>query len=299
MRADKQVDKQADKQADGQDEKQADKKDDEQADTRANQSRVESWRSRLTELDPVGVLAWATGRFGARTVFTSSLGLEDQVITHMVGQLESPGRRLQIAVIDTGRLFAETYTALDSTRNQYPDHRLRVYFPQSQGVETMVNEAGPNLFFDGVEQRKRCCFVRKVEPLRRALSGKSCWVTGLRRQQSSARGSTDVVEWDEAHGVVKVNPLWNWSERRLAAYQSKHRVPYNPLHDRGYPSVGCAPCTRAVAAGEDPRSGRWWWESGEERECGLHAKCERDADRIDEPHDSTRSRHASIHVKAR
>ena len=212
------------------------------------------------------IIQWARDTFGDQLVFTSSLGLEDQVVTDILFE-HAPD--VEVAFIDTGRLFAETYTLWDRTRNRYP-LRYRTYFPQARAVEEMVDAHGPNLFFDSVEQRKRCCHVRKVEPLQRALAGKSGWITGLRRLQSSARQDIDIVEWDAAQRLLKINPLCHWDDKRLAAHESARNVPYNPLHDRGFPSIGCAPCTRAVATGENPRSGRWWWESDDQRECGLH-----------------------------
>ena len=172
-------------------------------------------------------------------------------------------------MLDTGRLHQETYDLMARMMSRYRMH-YEVLFPAAAAVEEMVRDAGPNLFYASVEGRQRCCGVRKVEPLGRALRGAAAWVTGLRREQSPERGATPLVEWDAAHGALKANPLADWTEQQVWAYLRANDVPYNMLHDRGFASIGCAPCTRALEPGEEPRAGRWWWEQGTAKECGLH-----------------------------
>jgi len=213
-----------------------------------------------------GLLAAVLRRFGERAALASSLGAEDQVVTDMLCRIV-PGPA--IFTLDTGRLPPETYDAIEATRRRY-GVKIEVLFPDRAEVEAMVTEAGPNLFYASVEARRRCCQVRKVAPLRRKLAGLEAWITGLRRGQSPTRQSVARVEWDEVHGLIKVNPLADWTSEQVWEYLRRHDVPYNRLHNLGYPSIGCAPCTRAVPPGEDARSGRWWWERADQKECGLH-----------------------------
>jgi len=212
------------------------------------------------------VLRRTLEEFGDRAAFASSLGAEDQVLTDMLCRL-TPAPR--IFTLDTGRLPQETYGAIQATNERY-GIRIELLFPDREQVEALVAERGPNLFYEGVEQRKRCCFVRKVLPLRRELAQLDAWITGLRREQSVTRAEVRPVEWDGANGLVKINPLYGWTDRQVWDYVRDHDVPYNRLHDIGYPSIGCAPCTRAVRRVEDVRAGRWWWEAPEHKECGLH-----------------------------
>lgn len=204
--------------------------------------------------------------FQDKIAFASSLGLEDQVITHFIAEY-CP--KMKIFTLDTGRLFPETYELIDKTTMRYkvPIH---IYFPDSKDVEEMVNTDGINLFYDGIEKRKRCCNIRKIKPLLRALHGLDAWATGLRRQQAVTRQNMQIVEWDEMHNLVKINPLINWTESDVKDFIKKNNIPYNKLHDCGFPSIGCQPCTRAIKENEDIRSGRWWWENPEQKECGLH-----------------------------
>lgn len=202
------------------------------------------------------------GRIG----LASSLSLEDQVLTHMIMQSHPDTR---IFTLDTGRLFPETYDLIARTNARYKT-KLQVFFPDKEAVEEMVNSRGINLFYDSIENRKLCCHIRKVEPLGRAFKGLDVWICGLRRQQSVTRNTLQRIEWDEANNMIKLNPLINWTEEDVRHYVDEHNIPYNPLHDRGFPSIGCQPCTRAVEPGEDLRAGRWWWENPESRECGLH-----------------------------
>jgi phosphoadenosine phosphosulfate reductase len=212
------------------------------------------------------ILADAARRFPGRVAFASSLGLEDQILTAMIAEA---GLDIPIFTLDTGRLYPETYDLIDRTSRRY-GVTLHMYFPAAGDVEEMVDRDGVNLFRDSIEARKRCCEIRKVRPLRRAQRELDAWVCGLRSGQGATRQAVQPAEWDAAAGLLKVNPLAAWDEDRVWEYVRAHDVPYNPLHDAGFPSIGCAPCTRAVAPGEDHRSGRWWWESAEHRECGLH-----------------------------
>lgn len=225
-------------------------------------------RQRLAGADAEQVLAVAAELHSGRLAFASSLGLEDQVITHLIAQAGLP---VPIFTLDTGRLYDETYDLIARTESRY-GIRIAVYSPDAEQVEHMVAVHGINLFRDSMAARKRCCEVRKLAPLRRALQGLDAWVCGLRREQSPTRDGVSAVEWDEANGLVKFNPLHDWSEERVREFVSRHGVPYNPLHDAGMPSIGCAPCTRPIESGEDVRAGRWWWESADHRECGLHAR---------------------------
>ena len=206
--------------------------------------------------------------FPGQVAFSSSLGYEDQVITDMI---LANGIDIRIFTLDTGRMFPESYTTLQKTNNRY-DTKLEVFFPQSAGVEKLLTEKGPLSFYESVENRKECCFIRKVEPLNRALKGVKVWVTGIRAEQSNNRTGMQAIEWDGGHDLFKYNPLLAWSFDEVKQYVKAHNVPYNPLHDKGFVSIGCAPCTRAVLEGEDFRAGRWWWEDESKKECGLHAR---------------------------
>lgn len=202
----------------------------------------------------------------APATFACSFGLEDMVIYDLI---HAAGLDIEIFTLDTGRLHEETYALMERARARYP-RPLRVLFPEREAVETLVAAQGLNGFYGSIEARKRCCGVRKVEPLRRALAGKKVWITGLRREQSVTRADMHVLARDEGNGLMKLNPLLDWSEADVQAYVVAHDVPVNALHARGFPSIGCAPCTRAVQPGEDARAGRWWWEQPESKECGLH-----------------------------
>ena len=217
-------------------------------------STVEAIR-RVTEWFPHGV------------VFSSSLGQEDQVLTDMIYKNALP---VKIFTIDTGRLFNETYELLDKTSARYRQN-MQVYFPDATDVETFVQENGINAFYESVDHRKSCCYLRKVKPLNRALAGATVWITGLRADQSDNRQDMPLIEWDEQRQLYKFNPLINWSYDQVMDYIRENNVPYNALHDKGFISIGCAPCTRAIEPGEHPRAGRWWWESSQ-KECGLHGE---------------------------
>ena len=224
---------------------------------------------RLDALSPQELLAWGFEKFTPRIALSASFGSPDGlVILDMMHQLDP--KRTRVFTIDTGRLPQETYSLIDRVRERY-DVEVEVYFPDPERVQKMVRAHGMNLFYDSVEKRKLCCGVRKVEPLQRALADLDAWISGLRPEQSVTRADVRAVEVDELHdGRIKLNPLARWTKDDVWAYVRKHAVPVNVLHARGYPSVGCAPCSRAISEGEDERAGRWWWEQPESRECGIH-----------------------------
>lgn len=215
------------------------------------------------------ILDFILNKLDKKIAFATSFGAEDQVLLDLVSKV-SP--KSKIFTLDTGRLPYETYELLDLARLKYSNIKIDIYFPDNQSIETMVNEKGINLFYESIENRKLCCYHRKIEPLKRALHSVDGWITGLRREQSITRESMKLVEWDNAFEILKFNPLINFSEKDIWDYIKSNKVPYNKLHDKGYPSIGCAPCTRAVKEGEDIRAGRWWWESPEHKECGLHKR---------------------------
>lgn len=223
-------------------------------------------------LDPEkaeGILQWAFDTYGARVAVASSFGAEDMVLIDMALKID-PGAR--IFTLDTGRLPQESYALMDEVRERY-GISLEVCFPDSTKLRELIESDGFDLFYRSVEQRKRCCTVRKVEPLREKLKELDAWICGLRREQAVTRSSVEKVEVDAAHGdVIKVNPLADWTEKDVWDYIRNNKVPYSRLHDRGYRSIGCGPCTRPVRIVEDVRAGRWWWESPEQKECGLHAE---------------------------
>jgi phosphoadenosine phosphosulfate reductase len=202
----------------------------------------------------------------APVTFANSLGAEDMVLTDLIAKYQPD---IEMFSLDTGRLPQETYDLMQAVRARY-NAPLHIYFPDSVLVEEYVALNGVNGFYDSVELRKRCCHIRKVEPLKRALAGKKAWITGMRRDQAVTRGSLEVSSFDADHGLQKFNPLLDWTNAEVWEYIKQNDVPYNKLHDRFYPSIGCAPCTRSVTPGEDIRSGRWWWENPENKECGLH-----------------------------
>jgi phosphoadenosine phosphosulfate reductase len=234
-----------------------------------NRDRAHELNRAWAGQSPESVLRNAVETFGVEALgFSTSLGAEDQVITDLIGRNEL---QIPLFTLDTGRLPEETHELLDQTRRRY-GMQIDVLFPDAVSVESMVSQHGADLFYESVEKRRECCRVRKVVPLTRKLSTLQAWICGLRREQSVTRQGVDVVEWDESFGLFKVNPLADATEAWVWEYIRAHDVPYNRLHDQGYPSIGCAPCTRAVGPGEDIRAGRWWWEHAEHRECGLHRK---------------------------
>jgi len=201
-----------------------------------------------------------------KVVFTTSFGYEDQVISDMIFSNDID---IKVITLDTGRLFPETYKVFRSTIERYKKN-IHVYFPPAREVEEMVSQKGPFSFYESLENRKECCYIRKVIPLKRALKGNEIWITGLRAAQSNNRREMQEFEVDEGNNILKFNPLKDWSLEETIAYIKQNHVPYNVLHDKGFVSIGCQPCTRAIQAGEDFRAGRWWWEQGSGKECGLH-----------------------------
>ncbi|WPU91114.1 phosphoadenylyl-sulfate reductase [Mucilaginibacter sabulilitoris] len=217
-------------------------------------------------LEPVDALRQLAELFPGEIVFSTSFGWEDQAISHMIFANNIP---IKVFTLETGRLFRETYSVWSSTMDRYKQP-IYAYFPNQDLVAEMVNKKGPNSFYESVENRKECCGIRKIEPLKRALKGNKLWVTGIRADQSANRHDMENVEWDEQNELVKFHPIFNWTLDDVKAYIKQYNIPYNSLHDKGFPSIGCAPCTRAVAEGEDFRAGRWWWEDQSKKECGLH-----------------------------
>ncbi|MBI3071042.1 MAG: phosphoadenylyl-sulfate reductase [Deltaproteobacteria bacterium] len=213
------------------------------------------------------VLEWAFAKWHPRIALASSFGAEDVAVIHMMWSVRKDAK---IFTLDTGRLHQATYDVMERIRSKY-DIRIEPYFPKTDAVEQMVTLKGPNSFYASIENRKECCKIRKVEPLGRALAKLDGWITGLRREQAVTRGTLPKIEIDKDHGgIVKLNPIAEWTQAQVWAYIKENSIPYNALHDRDFPSIGCEPCTRAVKPGEDVRAGRWWWELPEQKECGLH-----------------------------
>ncbi len=234
-----------------------------------NESFAKILQDVITALQPLSAeerLRKIVSLYPEGVVFSTSLGQEDQVITHMIAKQQLP---VKIFTLDTGRLFQETYELIDKTMARYKVP-VKAYFPDASKVEEMVNTKGMNSFYESVENRKECCYIRKVEPLNRALQNAKIWITGLRADQSANRHEMQVAEWDSGRGLVKINPLIEWTFEQLLQYIATNNIPYNPLHDKGFLSIGCQPCTRAIQPGEDIRAGRWWWETSQ-KECGLHS----------------------------
>jgi phosphoadenosine phosphosulfate reductase len=229
-------------------------------------SSVENIKQQTEGLEPVEALALLANEFPGQIVFSTSFGWEDQVITHMIFTNNLP---IKIFTLETGRLFPETYYVWNRTMEIY-GQPIHAYYPNHELLEKMVNAKGPNSFYESVENRKECCGIRKVEPLKRALAGNKCWITGIRAEQSANRQDLGNIEWDEQNNLIKFHPIYSWTLDQVKEYIRVNNVPYNTLHDRGFPSIGCAPCTRAVQPGEDFRAGRWWWEDQSKKECGLH-----------------------------
>ncbi len=234
---------------------------------------MENWLTEIKDQTPVGILTWAMEKFGERVALASSFGAEDMVVIDMMSRLG----QFQVFTLDTGRLHEETYQLIDQATKRYPQMTLQVMFPDRFAVEEMVKTKGINLFYESVENRKACCYVRKIEPLSRALTNLDAWITGLRADQTENRSRMNLIEADlvplTKRSIVKINPLLHWTNEQVWAYIKENNVPYNILHEKGFPSIGCAPCTRAIQPGEDLRAGRWWWES-DNKECGLHVTAE-------------------------
>lgn len=233
-----------------------------------NKDIVSELNKELINKTPEQVIAFFIEKYNDKIALSSSLGAEDQVLTHMIASIN---KSTKIFTLDTGRCFQESYDLIDKINKKY-DIKIQVYFPDNEQVEKMVNEKGVNLFYDSVENRKLCCKIRKLNPLQRAFEGLDVWICGLRQAQSITRINAKLVEWDEKNNLIKLNPLIEWSEEQVWKYIRDNEIPYNVLHDHGYPSIGCKPCTRAIKKSEDLRAGRWWWEEPESKECGLHIK---------------------------
>jgi len=236
--------------------------------TSAASMNIERLADEFDNINAQGVLKWALDTFGTKIALASSFGAEDVVIIDMMANIDK--NKTKVFTLDTGRLNQETYDVMDAIRSRY-EIPIEVYFPDQHEVEEMVRSKGLNLMYESIENRKLCCEIRKVHPLNRALSTLDGWITGLRRDQVVTRATTKKIEIDSGHrGIVKINPLADWTSDMVWDYIRNNNIPYNKLHDSGFPSIGCEPCTRAVMSGEDPRAGRWWWESAAQKECGLH-----------------------------
>lgn len=230
--------------------------------------QIEEINERFDSASPEEVLEFLSRQYGDRLAFASSLGAEDQLLTHMIAGIHG---HIRTFTLDTGRLFPETLDLLDKTCKRY-GITIEVYFPDADRVERMVNEKGINLFYESVANRKECCHIRKILPMQRALNGVDVWISGLRAEQSVTRHDLQLAEWDENFGLIKVSPLRSWSEDEVWQSIRENNIPFNELHNKGFPSIGCQPCTRAIGPDEDVRAGRWWWELPEMKECGLHQK---------------------------
>jgi len=224
-------------------------------------------REALREKDIVAALTFLAEKYEDKIVFSTSFGWEDQVLTHIIFSNNIP---IKVFTLETGRLFPETYYVWNRTLEIY-QKPIFAYYPDAHLLEQMVSTKGPSSFYESVENRKECCYIRKIEPLKRALAGNACWITGIRAEQSTNRQDMDHLEWDEGNGIIKYHPIFDWTLTDVKAFVKEHNIVYNTLHDKGFPSIGCAPCTRAVREGEDFRAGRWWWEDQSKKECGLHA----------------------------
>ena len=221
------------------------------------------------EIKELGIeksLTFLADRFPGKVIFSTSFGWEDQVLTHMIFSQKLP---IKVFTLETGRLFPETYYVWSRTLEMY-DQKIHAFYPNTSSLEEMISKKGPNSFYESVENRKECCGIRKIEPLKRALVGNEIWITGIRAEQSINRETMTPIEWDESNRMIKYHPLFDWTLQQVKEYIRQNNIPYNPLHDKGFPSIGCAPCTRAVKEGEDFRAGRWWWEDQNKKECGLH-----------------------------
>jgi len=232
-----------------------------------DKNKIEELNQELQNYSAEDILRYCVEKLNAKICFATSLGAEDQVISSMIyeGKLE----QIDVFTLDTGRMFQETYDVLERTIARYKKS-IEVVFPDKKEVEDLVNAKGINLFYQSIENRKACCQIRKTNPLQRKLANYDAWIVGLRREQSITRSDLQIVEWDEMHSMIKINPLYNWTEKEVWERIKSKQIPYNKLHNQGFPSIGCAPCTRAIEKGEDIRSGRWWWELPEQKECGLH-----------------------------
>jgi len=230
-------------------------------------ANLEEIKNELKGLDVVGKLKLLAEKYADSIIFSTSFGWEDQAITHLIFANNIP---IKVFTLETGRLFPETYYVWNRTLEIY-NKPIHAYYPNNELLQDMVNAKGPNSFYESVENRKECCYIRKIEPLKRALNGNKIWITGIRAEQSPNREDMHDLEWDEGNQLVKFHPIFDWTLDDVKNYIKENNIVYNTLHDKGFPSIGCAPCTRAVRPGEDFRAGRWWWEDQSKKECGLHA----------------------------
>ena len=230
------------------------------------QSEIQRISQLIQTPDIIQNLRNISEHFSPDVVFSTSFSWEDQAITHFIF---TEALNIQVFTLDTGRMFPETYATWSRTLEKY-NQPITAYYPDGFVLQQFVAEKGPNSFYESVENRKQCCFIRKVEPLQRALKNKKVWITGIRAEHSPDRSDMQQVEWDAANNIIKYHPLLHWTTDEVTAFINTHNIPYNPLHDRGFVSIGCAPCTRAIKPGEDFRAGRWWWENANQKECGLH-----------------------------
>lgn len=228
---------------------------------------LEEIKAALAGLSTIDKLKFLAEKYAGRIIFSTSFGWEDQAITHLIFSNNIP---IKVFTLETGRLFPETYYVWNRTLEIY-NKPIHAYYPQNELLQDMVNTKGPSSFYESVENRKECCYIRKIEPLKRALKGNEIWVTGIRADQSANREDMHDLEWDEGNQLVKFHPIFGWTLEDVKTYIKENNIVYNTLHDKGFPSIGCAPCTRAVQPGEDFRAGRWWWEDQSKKECGLHA----------------------------
>ncbi len=231
-----------------------------------NQLIITELEELLKDQSTAAALQLLSKRFEGTIVFSTSFGLEDQAITHFIFDAHLP---VEVFTLDTGRMFTETYSTWSQTVEKYQQPIL-AYYPNEEKLQQFVSAKGPNSFYESGDNRKQCCHIRKVEPLRRALAGKQLWITGLRAEQSPDRKNIPQLEWDDSNRIIKFHPLLNWNWSETYAFIQQNNIPYNSLHDKGFVSIGCAPCTRAIKPGEDFRAGRWWWEDSNKKECGLH-----------------------------
>ncbi|HAN00152.1 MAG TPA: phosphoadenylyl-sulfate reductase [Marinilabiliales bacterium] len=232
------------------------------------QTKIDRFNDKVQSLDTLGALRFLANEANGKIVFTTSFGYEDQVITDLIFRNNLP---FEVVTLDTGRLFKETYKVYSQTLDTYKKP-IKVYFPQATSVEEMMTAKGPFSFYDSTANRQECCHIRKVEPLNRALQGVGFWITGIRAEQSPNRQGMTYFELDSHRQIIKFNPLLHWTLEQVIQYIKDNHVPYNVLHDKGFVSIGCEPCTRAIQPGEDFRAGRWWWENNSKKECGLHSK---------------------------
>lgn len=229
---------------------------------------IDNLKNILQDKNPEEILKIIDEKYPGEVVFTTSFGIEDQVLTEIISKNKL---NIKIVTLDTGRLFEETYKVFYNTKEKYKIS-IDVFYPQTEVVENLLSTKGPYSFYESIENRKECCYIRKVEPLSRAIHGYKIWVTGIRAQHSTGRASQEFVEYDKKNKIIKVHPVFNWTTSEIMDFIKKHNVPYNILYDKGFVSIGCSPCTRAILPGEDFRAGRWWWEDNSGKECGLHSK---------------------------